>query len=169
MQRRPWGGYDDPALPEGIWVVLAIVTGNGSGGIMQVNIVFQQFEAARLGSEMFSIEQLSCQTSVNVTEQCQVETFNMGPLPSNPKWLLFIEDGGAGVNSSSSRANAIAYNGLFLDGPILPAQTAALSLTVANADPKVMLVSAEGYIWGARSRSLPGGPRQPPNGLYGPR
>jgi len=55
---------------------------------------------------------------------------------------------------------------IFLGQQNSPSSTTSISFSRDNDNLDVLDVQIGGYIWSARSTSVPGGPQRPPTGLY---
>lgn len=162
---RPFSGYADPRLPIGTWAVNAGVTGDASGGLRVAQIVFVLATAPR-ASLMWSLEQMHVEDSDNNSKNGNIVASNLDPIISSRTWRI-------GLGDSTTTALLVlpaTYPTfpLWLGGQAVGALTASLDISFANINASVLVVSAEGYIWAARSRSIEGGPQRPAQGLYSP-
>jgi len=170
VESRRYSGWRDPRYPIAYWQGALAVTGNASGGLLGVDLVFQQANGpARLNSQMYSVERFSIKTSEQVSRTVRVAAINMGG-PSNLGFShsysieLVTESNFVQANVA---ANQFGMLPLFLGSQRGAGVTASLSLVGANTDTVVYTFEAEGYRWDARSVLADGGPQRPPTGPYG--
>ncbi len=173
IQRRPFRGYTDPGLPEGIWIVQSSVLGDAGGGSLNFDILFKDGSLpVPESSLMYSLEQLMIFLSRNTPI-----------IPSiNPANWDEITPGATGATSHVWRADLSTMsltNGAageirevtpprawFLGQVRKNVTNTIIRITVPN-DASSISVKAEGYIWGPRSLNSAGGPRRPADSLYG--
>jgi len=167
---RPFRGYADPALPDGYWVVHQSVLGDGTGGLMSINIRFSSAAQPNV-STLWSMEQLLFNLTFEGDQDLRIDFGNMDILPAD--------------NSSGARAKIIHMRSEDLGNligsalPILQASTAKIFLGAAgkevngdlafdadNNDATSFSVYVQGYFWGPAAINAPGGPQRPVNGLY---
>lgn len=170
IEYRHWGAYEDPRLPVGLWVGRGNVTGDGSGGLRTITLVFNPATAPLL-SLAFSLEQVSIRDGDNVTKTLHLATSTLDPLAGQANTFEIGVDVVASQNSIAllSENGSRALRGLFLGrvSAELALQTAGLSLIGTNLSAPILRLSAQGYVWAARSQSAPNGGLLRPNpGLY---
>jgi len=166
VRRREWGGVEDRRLPIGMWESQGVITGDATGGSAAVNLVFQPAAAPTLDGNLYSLEQLAIQVSEANARTARVATGNMGNLGGALTYAVDLQPvGGVGVAAMLGRDMDV-FRGLFLGSAILTGSRVLLGVTLINTDTVLLIVQAEGYIWGSRSRSVLGGPQRPPAGLY---
>jgi len=167
VERRGWGGLsDDPGLPIGMWIAAGAVVGDGSGGVRQLDVVFQPATATSLWSLMVSLEQLNVQDDNNVATPVSMRANNLdNDSGFNALWIFNVlahaTDGSAAMDLKSHQLP------LFFPGASNAIAEVGLRFNIVNADTKRMIVIAQGYIWDAAARSAPGGPRRPGGSVYG--
>lgn len=161
IRRRPWPGYADPRLPTGMWVGEAIVTGDASGGLRFARLIFQEALAPQV-SELWSLEQLSSNDTSNVSRSGTLQAINLDRVVFAQLWGLRWE---AGPSVAAVRLEQLRMP-LMLGGPARGGLTASLDVFLDNVDGGILEMQAQGYIWGARSRSTPGGPQRPQQGFF---
>lgn len=156
---QKFSGYEDPGLPSGFWFANGVVIGDATGGtqVAQINIA----EATnQFNSQYYSLEAISITLARAANFDLRLAIFNMDRVFEYTITLSL---------------NATASNMLPRDTEMLPlyigqaglANTAAgLSFALPNVDTDLLSVHVEGYVWSARSTSVPGGPRRPSEGLY---
>jgi len=145
------------------------VTGNASGGLLSVDLVFQQANGAdRLNSQMYSIERLGAKSDEGVSRIVRLSSLNMGG-PSNQGFShqysvrSEAQPGLAAAALSSDAMNLVPW---FLGSQRSAGTTASISLVTVNTDGVTTTFEAEGYRWDPRSVLIDGGPQRPPTGLY---
>lgn len=170
MRRRPWPGYADPALPEGMWWSWVQATGDVSGGDMTLIIELEPAELQlTLSGNYYSVEQLEVHSSVNGNTDGLLSIINFGGLiggaTANRHRTLPYDSNEGGVGAVN--ANAGLLKPWFIGAPTLASVTSSVRFTQDNVDAEVVIFRAEGYIWGARSTQAPGGVRRPMDSPYG--
>ncbi len=169
VENRRYSGWIDPRYPIGYWQAALTATGDASGGILGIDLVFQTAQSLRLNSQMYSVERLSARAGDSVARVMGVTAVNMGG-PSNLGFsheysILTRAINGAAFTSIS--AEGLQMIPWFLGSQRIAATTASLSLITDNVDTIVFKFEAEGYRWSARSVLVDGGPQRPPTGPYG--
>lgn len=123
--------------------------------------------------DTYSLEQLSILNSANGAQFLELFVFNLDPdlaaasgvLGSTTRFALRLE-GVSGGDSRLTMQDAAAVRGLFLGRQVTAGVATGFSIIAGNVDLDVMDVLAQGYVWGPRSVSLPGGVQRPAQGLY---
>jgi len=172
VTRRPYGAFNDRHLPTGLWTSRGEATGDGSGGVITVQMVFADAVQART-SEIFSLEQYSIGTASGVATTAQILTQNFdpdlaGPRPvanASQRWqvpMALTGFGGADILARDARA----LGGMFLGRQDRGGVATLLISQIDEETGVTMLVRAQGYVWGPRSVSTPEGPQRPLQGLY---
>jgi len=143
------------------------LTGNASGGVVGLDLLFQQANGGnRLNSQMYSVERFSGSTGDTIPRGGRLSVLNMGG-PSNlgfqNQYAVELDAGGTGT---AIRAEQQALVPWFLGSQRAPGITASLSLIMSNTNLVVYHFEAEGYRWSPRSVLVDGGPQRPPSGLY---
>lgn len=167
IERLPWAGYDDPSLPEAAWVTQGGVSGDVTGGTMQLRVVFLE-ASSRQSARMFNLEQFHIHLGTNVTLQGQTLTENMGHLTAQRG--LTTVGWGFTVTARASLSEAPIDHlskAIWLGAPNLIGGRSSLAFAVANTDGSSINLSAYGYVWGPRSVLAPGGPQRPVNSPFG--
>ncbi len=169
IETRPYSGYADPSLPVGAWITQGVLAGNATGGAVQMNFLFQ-FGNNPLNSQLYSLEQFTAETNASVTEVADFETINMDRLtpnlvlPVTRQQFPVIADG---IGSAIAQLGDMAGLPFWLGGPNTALLECSIRFQFTNTNLRVYTVSAQGYIWGPRSVTAPGGPQRPPNGFFG--
>lgn len=161
IRRRPWPGYSDPRWPTGLWVGDVTVTGDASGGLRFARLILVAALQPQ-GSEIWSVEQMAVTDSDNNSKEVTLQAVGLDRTLSTQTWNVNLAVGPVTAGLRSSNAGMP----LFLGGQATLGSTVSLDIFVANVDVVTLQFQAQGYIWGARSRSTPGGPQRPPQGLY---
>lgn len=166
VQRRQWGGEDDPRYPTGMWVARGSVTGDVSGGTARVSLRFQEVGAAALDSKLYSIEELAVSNTDGIEETGHIQSLNMGEVSGDQVWAVEMLAVPSPVDSAMSMRDASLFRRIFLGSQVTVGTISSLDLVLVNTNLAVIRFFAGGYIWGARSRSVPGGPKVPPDVLF---
>jgi len=167
---RPYSGYADPALPVAAYVGQASSVGDASGGQMNINFLFQEGDTGHI-SEMFNLEQLALDTTINAAALGTMRLSRMDSLsfPNRPMfgqiWSLLLPA------SQGSAENALGIGSLVLPlwfgSPNRNEGDALIRFILPNVDLELYAVTIQGYMWGPRSVLAPGGPQRPVGGLFG--
>lgn len=154
---KGWEGYDNPSLPIGAWEFDLGVTGDASGGVREVDIVFKE-SGAPLSALAYSIEHLSLQDLDNTTQNVSLFTSGFVLLK---QLLLSVGTFSPGNFASSNQLIARGIP-LFL-GQIQPVAGggAIVHIQINNDDLELFNVRAEGYTWSQRSILARGGYQKP--------
>jgi len=171
ITRRAYGAYIEENLPSGIWLARGEVTGDGSGGTQDIEILFSSTTQLRT-QEIFSLEQLSVFLTSGAAQIAALRTANLDPdipLPgeanAQQQWSLSLVVAGSGVVALTG-ADHQGVRGLFLGRQDSPNVNTGVTVQVANVTGIALAVRAQGYIWGPRSVSANQGPRRPVSGVY---
>lgn len=168
VESRRYSGWVDPRFPIGFWQAALSVTGDATGGLLAIDLVFQSAFPVFLNSQMYSVERLGVVILDGVSRSVNVEAVNMAG-PANQPFLQrysFNTDVTTGLGRTSIRANQLGILPWFLGSQREAGTTASLSLVTDNVDTIAYTFEAEGYRWSARSVLIDGGPQRPPTGLY---
>jgi len=166
---RPYSGYEDPSLPIASWISQAGAAGNASGGSFNMGFFFQ-LDGDPLISELFSLEQISFDTSVETNRNLLLQTVNMDNLaPNRPGSTQFWKFQIDAVFSTGVSAIPLANTmlPLWLGSPNRDEGDSGLRITTSNTDLVLYAATLQGYMWGPRSVLAQGGPRRPTGGLFG--
>lgn len=166
VQQRVWGGGPNARDPIGMWHGGTAQTGDATGGSNVIDFVFQAQGAQAIDPNIYSLEQLSIQKDDALLENIRVRSVVMGDLSGVDGWLVQVGVAGA-QGFSAGFGSHMAFLPVFLSDSLTIGSTTSLEIAANNVDTVNLIVSAQGYIWGSRSRSTPGGPRRPSDGLYG--
>ncbi len=173
FEMEPWGGYQDDRLPIGIWKGQAEVTGDVSGGLRSVSVVFAPAEMVRT-LLIFSLDELYITDTKATSVEVLVQAQNLGSVSNGndrPFTLrLNLNGGPAGTGLGTIVGDQRAgYLPAFLGGQRNPNSTTRLIAQVENSDGHVFQMWAGGYVWGSRSLSAASaGPVRPNPGHFSP-
>lgn len=161
VQRRMWGGLSSP-FPSGVWISAGAVTGDATGGVRQLSMLFNEQPS---WSELISLEQYSTFDDEQ-TNQRDVLIHAAGfdneiPNGIRQRWVIPMFQAANEQSISPSE-----LHGLFLGGQAIPTVSTSLLWEINNSDGNVFEVVAQGYIWTAEARSIPGGPQIPVTSLF---
>jgi len=168
VESRRYSGWADPRYPEGYWQASLNGTGDATGGILAIDLVFQEATAVALNSQMYSVERIAIVSFDTTSREVRVFTVNMGG-PSNQGFTQQYTVSVVAETAMSRGAihgDQLTFLPWFLGSQRLAAITASLSIFLPNVDGLIVAFEAEGYRWGARSVLVDGGPQRPPTGPY---
>lgn len=162
-----FAGFDNPALPIGIYVAQGGTGGDATGGIMAIRVVYHP-AGPQQHSLMYNIEQLSGHMGGNTGGGLQLVTENLGMItPSRPltgtSWGVQFQARG----SLATIANDTIKLPLWLGAPNLLGGRSSVDFGIVNIDADSINIVVYGYIWGPRSTLAPGGPQRPPGAMFG--
>jgi len=174
IQHRPFRGYDDPGLPNGIWIVQSSVLGDASGGNMILDVVFKDGSLpVPESSLMYNLEQVNVVTSTGGTSSCSVNPSNWDEL--SPGFTGGVSTVWGYLLSALDALNVTASRGLWSN--VTPWFLGQVRKNTTNTIVRFQLlnggattdlsVKAEGYFWGPGAINAPGGPRRPTDSIYG--
>lgn len=175
IQHRPFRGYDDPGLPNGIWIIQSSVLGDASGNNLGMDIVFKDgSRSVPESSLLYNLEQLMVQnsdsTSINVGfNPANWDTITPGATGATADVTSFLLQSLSAVNGASFRGdNGVMRqnNPLFLGQPRKNTVNTIIRFQTTNGTFSLS-IKAEGYYWGPEAVTAPGGPRRPVDSLYG--
>ena len=168
-ETRPYSGYEDPALPMGSWIASGALVGNGSGGFLVMNFLFQ-FGQQPHNSQLYNVERVAAEVSVGTTQQGHIETRQMDNLaPGRPvgvqRWSFALTDDGAdnAIIDLASQAGLPMWLGQCQEALL----ECGVRVQFTNTNLLTYTVALQGYFWGPRSILAAGGPQRPPNGFLG--
>lgn len=168
VESRRYSGWIDRRYPIGYWQAALLVTGDATGGLLAVDLVFQGGVAAFLNSQMYSVERFAAETNNSTSRTVRISAVNMGG-PTNLGYsheytvILLAQPNLAGAALAPSENNICPW---FLGSQRTAGVTASLSMVAENVDGVSVKFEAEGYRWSPRSVLVDGGPQRPPTGLY---
>jgi len=170
VQRLPWRGYDDPALPVGIWMASGTTVGDASGGSIRVRLAFTT-ENAPASGDIFNLEQLTSFSSVGATRTGFMTAVNLAPAPR----LNVVDRLWSLVWNVMDPLGNIGLGQTLLDLPIMLGGRQSVAANPASIDvgftnptaTDSLSVTGMGYVWEARSVLAEGGPQRPVRNLWG--
>jgi len=166
---RPWRGYDDPGLPVGMYVAQGAVTGDASGGDMNVFFVFKQ-EAEPVSGRFFNVEQINVFHTDTTFKFGHIIATNWEAVSAvgliNRQWRFELE---TNANAFTALNDQIYFPLPLFLGQVAPVRDlqADIAFGVDNVDLTSLVCSIQGYIWEPRSVQAEGGLRRPVDSLYG--
>lgn len=169
IQNRPFRAFEDPGLPQGLWVAATTLSGDASGGLANIQVLFQ-LSAEPLSGLYYNLEQWSFSDDGidSGGPDIEVNVVNLDFVtPATPiaQWSWgSVRHIGAGKPGNSSNSMP---RPLFLGTPNAPGNTAQVIFGTDNVNGSFYRCVAQGYIWGPRSVLAPGGLRRPVDGIYG--
>lgn len=169
VESRRYSGWVDPRFPIGYWQAALTVTGDGTGGLLAIDLVFQGAIPGFLNSQMYSVERVGVAASNNVARVVSLIAPNMAG-PSNQGFVNqyalamspHTHGGGSAINGDQ-----LTFLPWFLGSQRAAGTTASVSMVTTNTDTIAFTFEAEGYRWSSRSVLIDGGPQRPPTGPYG--
>jgi len=167
VDTREWGGDPDPRLPIASWFRQFSILGDAGGGFMRIIFVFQEAAAPTLDGSMYSLEQLTGILAGVATDDLLVQTNGLGDSSGAQSWIVALLNHASTVTAPVIGRDS-AFRGAFLGSVLAQGIEASLRFSTANINGGILNVTAEGYVWGSRSRSVLGGPKKPLGGLYAP-
>lgn len=168
VESRRYSGWMDPRYPIGYWQAALDVTGDVSGGLVGIDLVFQGAVPPALNSQIYSVERFGAFQNDGTSKVVTIQAVNMGG-PDNRGFLHIYtvamtgRTGGGAAALAAESQNILPW---FLGSQRIPGTTASLSLVSSNIDTVVTTFEAEGYRWSPRSVLIDGGPQRPPTGPY---
>lgn len=164
---RMYGGYQDPALPEGVWFAAGSVTGDGSGGARRALCIFS---AANIpDSRWFSLNDLSVLDTDNNAKAGTLLGSNLEIGRKGSGGLTFVDATmvvGESLGQLSAAAQRNIAAGQFIGRKQALGTDAEIIVAYPNVDGAVLSFQIGGYYWGPRSNIAPGGPSRPVQGFY---
>ena len=163
-------GPGEPAVrnwPIGIWTVNMQAVGDGTGGTRTAGVVFTLASSPRIDGLVYNLEQLSLADADNVTKVASVFSVNLGILPSGDTVEFAISLVATTGADASAGVSNLAGLPLLLGHQLVLGVDAELVVQATNVVGEGLRVKAQGYVWDTRALSAPGGPRRPPDALFG--
>jgi len=169
VESRRYSGSLDARYPIGYWQAALSVSGDATGGLVGIDLVFQTANGpARLNSQLYSVERFSAVQNDGTSKVLTIAAVNMaGPRNRgfNHEYTVAMT-GRTGGGRAALAAEALNLVPWFLGSQRTPGIVASLSLVTSNVDTVITTFEAEGYRWSARSVLVDGGPQRPPTGPY---
>jgi len=169
IRNRSWRGYDDPGLPVGMYFGQTAVTGDATGGNMNVFFEFKG-EGDPVNGRFYNLEQLNIFHSDTTAKTGFVVANNWETIGDvalvNRQWRYELEGNKNGVTAITNQTHFPLPLFLGSAAPV-PALACSLQVGVDNIDVTSLIVTIQGYIWETRSIFAEGGLRRPVDSLYG--
>jgi len=163
---RPFSGYEELRFPSGFWRGNGFSTGNGTGGDHSIQMDFNK-ATALMNSQFYSLENLMIAIPTTADQEVDLLIANFDRVAGVSQRDYTIQLVANERDVAAPPAQAVeGLRGMFLGKQTDPNSAQSLSLTVDNIDGQIITAILEGYVWGIRSNSQPGGPQRPPTGLY---
>lgn len=165
---RPYSGYADPTLPIAAYIAQGVQTGDGSGGFLNLQFLFQ-LAAARDVSNLYNLEQFAVFSDQGVTIGANLDTVAMdhtgGPTVAFlQRWNLLLTFAGLGLGVAAPLSDQGALP-LWLGRPQTGVD-AGVQFQFVNSPGDNFTAVIQGFIWGPRSVLADGGPQRPPSGYF---
>lgn len=164
---REFSGWTEPQLPSGYWSTAAIGIGDATGGLMAIQINFSRATSQR-NSQFYSLEQLAIWQQVSGSNSgiLRFGNWDLGRGSGIDRSFLIRLIAGQQATSPAAGEDLDYLKGFFLGRQFNPNTTTDMIFILDNIDTRVFNLRAEGYVWGARSVNVSGGPQRPSTGLY---
>jgi len=156
-------GYLDPSLPGGTWLGSSTATGDGSGGVVEVDLVTSP-ATAPFDSLFYSLEKISVTYTFGTAGAGRLQILNLGQIISRIFAFPLVLDPDASNLDIAGRDFALFP--LFLGQQINRNATSAIAFQADNQNAETLRFQAEGYYWDVESANAPGGPSRPVQGMY---
>jgi len=163
VERYPWGGEPDPRYPIATWFAQEVLLGDGSGGTNVINLQLAFAGPDVLDANLFSLEQMDAFSNAAGAINGEVHSTNLADV--GVRFGVIINDSDAALATAAMRPSVVPRLSRFLGHMGAPGLLTAIRLITPNTNGVQMTFEALGYIWGSRSRSVPGGPKYPPGAL----
>ena len=136
------------------------------GGFREVDIVFQLSTAAALDSQLYNLEQLDIRSTAASDVDVMLRVLVMDPPMLSDRRIGFTLGNLTGLGRGITPTDQRGLRGLWFGTPAQIGTSGLVAIQMVNQDTHTLHVSAQGYIWGARSVMADGGPQRPPSSLY---
>lgn len=164
VQRLPFQGEADPALPIGVWGFSLQATGDASGNVLATTAILASISQSKSGS-MFSLEHFNMQTNTVGSELARMEIIGAAPpWDITPDYLVDISNT---HSTGALNVRSLLALPIFLGWQDRQATALSIGFSMENILNTVLTTMAIGYIWSPRSRSVPGGPKRPQGSIFG--
>lgn len=163
-RRFPFEGDPDLAQPIGMWGSEDQATGDATGGVLAITTLLSSTQ--QRSGNIFSIEFLHMQTSTATPIEASLELIGSSfPLAITPDTSFSLR-GSGNLGAGLEARDSVAFP-IFVGWQEVAATALQVSARITNVNLLVLTVAVGGYLWGARSRGVPGGPKRPAGGLWG--
>lgn len=156
------GWADVQGLPSGIWSADISLTGDASGGLRSISILFAS--TGQSNPRFYSLEYFNFVDTQNSTENMSIFTSGMGSRQSGGPGFVgmnIVTNTGQTV-ARSSPEETLAFKGLFLGRQSARNAPALLGIDGDNFDTDVLRVGVAGYVWDSQAMGVSGGIKRPP-------
>lgn len=173
IRRLPWGGGTGLGRPTGLWVGVATVIMDVSGGNAEAQLQFQA-AADPLQALLYHVGQLYIIFSGNgSTRTVNLKTQEMGWGPGTGvgfSWQtnlgINMPASAAGFGEVAAQLNHIPKN-ILLGTPLASTDPAVLEAISDNVNGDTLTLAAMGYVWSQTALGEAGGPRIPEGSPWG--
>lgn len=166
IETFPWGGVSIPGWPIATWRWDAGVIGDGSGGVRELDIVFQSALSGQpLGTQLYNIEQLAVGDTNENSLKCRMSVLTLGKHSQVQRWSLAVNQI-VDIGSALDLQDVRGVRGLFFGGQSIAGASAVVAIDIDNVDLAVFTAVAMGYVWTGGVNSVPGGPVRPDPRLW---
>jgi len=162
---RRFSGFQEPGLPAGFWFATASALGDATGGVNSIRFLFQ-VAGSPAPSLMWSLDQLNTHTT-GVEPSVRLQVANMDQVPGSLDLGAVYNIRQDGVVFGAQIRDARALVPLFLGQPIDNDFNSGLVFDITNVAAQTLTAKVQGYYWTPGAINSVGGPRRPPDGLYG--
>lgn len=173
IRRLPWGGGTGQGRPSGMWIGVATVIMDASGGIAEAQI---QFQAASdpLQALMYHVGQMYVTISGGTAAanyQVKSNAMDWGPGSGGgfPWQHNFVVQSLGGVVGGSESPGIWRDSGknILLGTPLAEVDPAVLEAIGVNTNGDTLTLTAMGYVWSQTALSEPGAPLLPEGSPWG--
>lgn len=168
VEYRRFNGYEDPALPIGIWIARAEVIGDASAGTSRIQFNFST-AGTPLSAQFYSLEQMYYEGEGGSTRNVILDTVGLEivNLFNMITRMHFTYRGAGALGGAIDAKDFASLRGLYLGVTAAAGITSALRLTnEVNTNLESFSAGAQGYYWSPRSVLVDGGPQRPLTGLF---
>lgn len=163
VRYRGFSGWDEPQFPSGYHLTEGDLLGDATGGDMVLHFDFARASEVR-NSQYFSLEDVRVRMLAGATQFIALSIVNF---ESAITTSIALQVRATGANEASLEAGLGAeLRGLFLGRQAGAGANTSVDFTMDNVDGILTRVMIGGYVWSARSTSVPGGPQRPLTGPY---
>lgn len=168
VERLPWQGFQELALPIGVWASQQQVLGDATGGGAAIQMILVE-SGGSPGAQLFNLEQVAAFHNGAAAAVVTIATNGMQSFRGfamTQRFSMNIPAPGTGANNGISGAD-LAFLPVWLGAQVNAGTDADLVWSTPNVDTVTVAVRAFGYIWAASALQAPGGPRRPLGGAFG--
>jgi len=162
VKHHVWGGDTDPSYPISTWFAQMVLMGDASGGTSSLLINLARSHSDVLDASFWSVEQIDCYATGNATVVGIIRSTNLADVGMHVGIAMAATPLQIGSVSRRDPGGRIRR---FLGHMGDPGLGCGISLVTQNTSGIQISFEAQGYQWGSRSRSTPGGPKYPPGAI----